>query len=234
MNLVFDLDDTLYDLMDPFQKAFEKLLADRTEIDCEDVFMKSRIYCDIVLYREKEGLIRPEDAFYERMRMTCEDVGISITGEETRQFEAEYRFHQTNIQLWGFIKELLDECKRKRVPIAVLTNGSHKGQQSKVDALGLGNWFKDGSIFISEDIGCHKPDLYAYKYIERQLHFRPEDTWYIGDTYESDIIGASRAGWHTIWTNHRKRPCPEAISRADEEITEKEQLLPLLRALGIL
>lgn len=234
MNLVFDLDDTLYNLMGPFQEAYEKLWAGRTELDCEEFFKKSRIYCDMVLYREKAGLIRPEDAFYERMRLTCQDAGFSVTREEAKQFEEEYRAGQRRIQLWDFIKEMLDACKQAGVPIAILTNGSCKGQQPKVDVLGLGKWFKEDHIFISEKVGCHKPDLYAFQYIEKKLGFKPEETWYIGDTYESDIIGASGAGWHTIWMNHRRRPCPEPVSRADRELTEKEKLLSLLRELGVL
>lgn len=234
MNLVFDLDDTLYDLMGPFQEAYEKLWAGRTALDCEEFFKKSRVYSDVVLHKEKAGLIRPEDAFYERMRLTCEAAGFSISREEARQFEAEYRGGQKRIRLWDFIKDMLDVCKRENVPIAVLTNGSCKGQQIKMDALGLVNWFKEDHIFISERVGCHKPDLHAFQYVEKALGFQPEETWYIGDTYESDIVGASGAGWHTIWMNHRKRPCPEPVSRADAEITEKEQLLPLLREIGIL
>ena len=42
MNLIFDVDDTMYDLMWPFQKAFEKVLADKTDVGCEAFFSRSR------------------------------------------------------------------------------------------------------------------------------------------------------------------------------------------------
>ncbi|MDO4313143.1 MAG: HAD family hydrolase [Eubacteriales bacterium] len=234
MNLVFDIDDTIYDLREPFEKAYKKLLAHRTRMSGEELFMKSRVYSDLVLRQEKEGNIRSEDTFYERMRLTCQDAGILLTREEGRQFEAEYRYHQANIQVFSFMKEILDECRKKQVPIAVLTNGSRQGQQKKIDVLSLKDWFDDDRIFISGVTGYQKPDVHAFRYVEEKLHFLPKETWYIGDTYEADIIGASQAGWHTIWMNHRNRPCPEAASRADREITKGEQLLSQLQSLQIL
>lgn len=234
MNLVFDIDDTLYDLMEPFQKAYEKLLAPRTEMSGEEMFLKSRVYSDIVLEQEKEGKVRPEDSFYLRMKMTCQDAGIALTREEGRAFEEEYRHHQKHIRIFECAREVLDECKEKGIPVAVLTNGSRSGQQRKADSLGLQEWIENNRIFISGSIGYQKPDVKAFQYIEEKLAFRPEETWYVGDTYEADIIGASAAGWHTVWMNHRNRVCPEGISRADAEVKEKEQLPELLRSLGIL
>ena len=44
--IIFDLDDTLYDLMEPFQKAHEEVFGDKTGADCEKLLMASRIYSD--------------------------------------------------------------------------------------------------------------------------------------------------------------------------------------------
>ena len=44
MNLIFDLDDTLYDLMGPFELVHKKLYADKTDADCTELFIKSRDY----------------------------------------------------------------------------------------------------------------------------------------------------------------------------------------------
>lgn len=231
MNFVFDLDDTLYDLRGPFEKAYEKFLDGRIEVSCAELFLKSRIYSEIVLRQEKDGIVPPEDAFYERMRLTCQDVGYLLTREEGRQFEAEYRDHQAKIQLFGFAKDVLEECIKNGRGLAVLTNGNRKAQQRKIDALGLNNWIDSDRIFISGEIGYQKPDAEAFKYIEKQLHFLPEETWYVGDTYEVDVVGADGAGWHTIWLNHRKRSCPEAVCRADKEITQGEQLLSLIQSI---
>ena len=41
-NIIFDVDDTLYNLMEPFEKAHKELMAARTDADCEKLFEASR------------------------------------------------------------------------------------------------------------------------------------------------------------------------------------------------
>lgn len=133
LNLVFDMDDTMYDLMEPFKKAHEKLFAGRVSADCTELFMKSRIYSDIILEKEKDGKIRKEDTFFERLRMTYGDAGLVINREESEGFEEAYRYYQTKIEMFDFMEEVLDYCKRQKIRIAVLTNGRSEGQRRKAD-----------------------------------------------------------------------------------------------------
>lgn len=231
INLVFDIDDTMYDLMGPFKKAHEKVFADKTDADSAELFKNSRVYSDIILEQEKKGNIRREDTFYERLRMTYQDAGLKISRAESDRFEAEYRYCQTVIHMFDFMPEVLDYCRKEKIPSAVLTNGNHKGQWRKVSALNLLKWFTPDQIFISGDIGYHKPDVRAFRTLGERMHFLPEQTWYIGDTYESDVVGASRAGWRTIWLNHRLRACPDRESLADKELTRGEELLSCIDSL---
>lgn len=231
INLVFDIDDTMYDLMAPFKKAHEHFFADRVSADPMELFKKSRIYSDIILEREKNGEISSRDSFHERLRMTYQDVGLNIKREESDEFEAKYRYYQTNIEMFDFMRKVLDYCKEADLPIAVLTNGNYKGQWRKAEALNLQKWFSPEQIFISGELGYHKPDVRAFQAVGERMHFQPEKTWYVGDTYESDIAGASQAGWHTIWLNHRMRACPDKNCIADKEISSGKKLLHLLRSL---
>lgn len=227
--IVFDVDDTMYDLMWPFYKAYEQVLADRTTAGCEELFLRSRINSDIVLEKEKQGLIKPEDAFYQRMKMTCEDVGVSIAREECEAFEKEYRYFQTRIELFDFMKEILDCCREKQISIAFLTNGNRRDQGKKISVLHLEQWFEENKMFISGEIGYHKPDVRAFQTIQERLAIQPAETWYIGDSYENDVLGAYNAGWHTIWLNHRRRKCPDLKCLAEIEVKSGADLLCLFK-----
>lgn len=231
VNFVFDLDDTMYDLMQPFKKAHDKLFAERTHAGCAELFKKSRVYSDILLEQEREGKIAKEDAFYERLRLTYGDAGLTVKREEGDRFEAEYRYYQTRIEMFDFMEEVLDFCTEARTGLAVLTNGNSEGQRRKTAALKLWRWFEDEWIFPTGEIGYHKPDVRAFKEVERRMDFLPEDTWYIGDTYESDVTGAKASGWRTIWLNHRGRRCPVKVSEATEELKSGKELLPLLQCI---
>lgn len=228
INLVFDIDDTMYDLMEPFRKTHEEFFADRTSAECTELFFKMRSYSDIILEQEQRGEIPTSEAFYRRIVPTYRDVGIHVGREEGARFEKMYRYEQSRIQLFDFMKEILDYCRQEKIRMAVLTNGTHENQRRKIAALKLEQWFEPENLFVSAELGYHKPDTRAFKMIEERMGFRPENTWYVGDTYECDIVGAEESGWHTIWLNHRKRTCPEQVCRAEVELKEGKELLPLI------
>ena len=68
----------------------------------------------------------------------------------------------------------------------------------------------------------------AFRLFESKLGFTPEDLWYIGDTYEADILSAGNAGWHSVWFNHRKRARRTDLPPADIEIQSKEDIFQLV------
>ena len=53
-NIIFDVDDTLYNLMEPFEKAHKELMAARTDADCEELFEASRTYSDEAFCMSRE------------------------------------------------------------------------------------------------------------------------------------------------------------------------------------
>nr|WP_269140883.1 HAD family hydrolase [Pectinatus cerevisiiphilus] len=225
------MDDTLYDLMQPFQNVHKELYIDKTNIDCNELFIKSRIYSDKILELEKKGFISSKDCFYLRIKKTYHDAGITISKKDAELFEVKYRYHQARISLPDIIVKILNLCRKNHILIAILSNGRRQVQYRKILALGLNRWFSDDKIFISEDTGYLKPDINAFKYIEKQLNIISAETWYIGDTYETDIIGAYNAGWKTVWFNHRQRLCPEPTSLADKEVKSSADLLSAVEKL---
>ena len=57
----------------------------------------------------------------------------------------------------------------------------------------------------------------------------PEETWFIGDTFEIDVVGAKNSGWHVIWFNHRNRPMPEGDIVPDVEVTSGQELFEYIK-----
>ena len=231
MNLIFDLDDTIYNLMGPFQIAHEAIFADKVDVDCTEVFMRSRIVCDDILTKEKAGLIAPEECFYQRIKLIYQAYGVDVDRETAEEFEKIYRSEQVKIKPYETLVEILDFCREKEIPRAVLTNGKEKNQRAKAEALGMERWFPDDRIFASGAIGHQKPEPEAFLYIQEKMHLNPEETWYIGDTYDFDVEGAHSAGWKTIWFNHRRRSCPTPENLADLEVSSEEELKKVIEQL---
>lgn len=229
MYFVFDLDDTLYDLMEPFQRAHNELFAVRTEVPCQQLFLSSRRYSDEAFYQWVQGLISKKEEFSYRIRKTYEAVGVTVSEEEIQEFEAKYRAYQKEIHLPDKMISLLEDLKNKRISMAILSNGKNKDQKKKVESLGITNWISEEKIFISENLLAPKPDVRAFQTVEQKLQLNPEDTWFVGDTYEVDIVGAMKAGWNTIWYNHRKKNIPPGGALPDYEVEDIKKLRNTIR-----
>lgn len=224
INIIFDVDDTLYNLMEPFARAHEELFADRTDASSDELFMASRSYSDVAFRLSREGKLPKEDEFAYRIQRTYRDVQIPLTREEAGLFEKRYRYYQNFIHVPPLMEQLLTECKERKLTMGVLTNGTEAAQGKKIKNLRLDRWFAPENIFISDVVGVSKPDARIFEFVGLQLDLHPADTWYIGDSFEMDVIGAKSAGWHVIWFNHRKRPMPGGDIRPDFKVTSLHEL----------
>ena len=205
-NVIFDVDDTLYDLMEAFDKVHKEFFEDKTKEDCEELFKRSRIYSDEAFYMAREGKISHDDEFAYRIQKT----------------------YQKHIHVPDGIKALLSECKKQGKTMGLLTNGTVRHQGKKLKTLGLPQWFDKDEMFISDAIGYTKPNIKAFQIVQDKMNLIPEETWFVGDTFEVDVVGAKKAGWHVIWFNHRKRPMPEGDIRPDLEVRTVEELMDVI------
>ena len=229
IHMIFDLDDTLYDLAEPFYLAHREVFPEHSEIDCKALFEKFRIHADIILHKEKAGLIPPEDCMPLRIKRTYEEVGLKLDQETIAYFERTYRDRQKNIVLPEKIEKLLNECKSLDIPMFIFSNGKSAAQRNKIKALGLDAWFADDQIFISEEVGYLKPRLEAFLGVQKAMKAEPGQIWYVGDTYDADVTGSKNAGWNVIWFNHRKRRVEENL--ADVTVETPEELLMAIKNL---
>lgn len=232
MNFVFDVDDTLYDMMQPFVRAFNALWKDGREgIDLRALFVRSRFYGDRIFDQVVSGKLSVDESGEYRISKAMADFAHAISAEEARRFQQYYRRFQYDIRLSDTMRELLDFLKEEGCRMAILTNGVARHQQKKIDGMGLSKWFAKDHIFISEAIGASKPDPQAFAYLEDRLHIKKEDTWYIGDSIVHDVEGAKGALWHMIFLNRRDHDASKARFQPDKTVKKEEELKALIKEL---
>ena len=56
----------------------------------------------------------------------------------------------------------------------------------------------------------------------------PQETLLVGDTFESDIVGANMAGWQTVWLNRRQREMPEGEVVPNFCVRHEEELYDVI------
>ncbi len=224
MNFIFDVDDTLYNQITPFLDAYKEIkLEDKYNVDVEELFKRSRKYSDEVFDQVSKGSMSIDESGVYRITKAFLDEKIQIPKEIALQLQQLYRKKQKEIKLSNTMQRILMYCIHHNHTIGVITNGPSIHQQGKVDALQLINYMPKEHIFISGNYGINKPDARLFEICEQQLNIKKEETFYIGDSYENDVIGAKNAGWKCIHLNRRKQPLHKDatyIVENEEEVFE--------------
>ena len=218
--IVFDVDDTLYDQLIPFQLAYEKNF-DFTDIPIEKLFNYSRFYSDKVFNKSENGLISLDDLHIYRIQKAFNHFDKSITEEQGRNFQCDYQMNQAKIELLPEMGKALDICSQYGVRLGIITNGPAEHQMKKIKDLKLNRWIPDDHIFISGQLGYAKPDIKLFRYVEKMMKLDTENTFFVEDSFANDIVGAKNAGWNAVWINRRNRVISDYEASPDFIIDEK-------------
>lgn len=225
---VFDVDDTLYDQVQPFKRAYIKLFG-REDDNIDKIFVSSRKYSDEVFEASESGLMTMEEMYIYRIRGALGDFGISVSDERALAFQRYYEEFQREITMSGQIKRLLSDL-RPRAKMGVITNGPTKHQWSKINALGLTKWIPGQNILVSGEVGAAKPGRKIFDLAIDRMELDKNEAYFVGDSPENDVAGAANAGWKTIWFNRRNRE--DALSvKPDYTVRSEGELYDLLMGL---
>ena len=150
---------------------------------------------------------------------------ISLTAEE----EADFLMRCNEMDTMPGIREALAKFQEIGIPMYVLSNSSFTAEALSVilHRLGIGHFFTE--VWSSADFGRIKPcrDFFEMG-IEKALQDNPgaerKDILFVGDTYETDVIGAQEAGIEVVWINHRDADAEHADQRSVHMISGTEEL----------
>lgn len=53
--------------------------------------------------------------------------------------------------------------------------------------------------YVSSEVGFRKPGPAFFRAVERSLELEPRQILLVGDDWENDVLGGSRAGWRVAW-----------------------------------
>ncbi len=87
----------------------------------------------------------------------------------------------------------------------ILTNGMHTAQTGRFNQSPIKPYIKE--MFISEDMGCQKPDKEYYDQVFAAIGLTDKtQAVMVGDSLTSDIQGGINGGIDTIWYNPNHKP----------------------------
>ena len=229
-DLYIDFDDTLYDTHGnsvlALAELFDLLRLDRYFAEPQlfyDEYWKTNID---LWTRYSKGEITRDYLIVERFRRPL-SFGEGLEPTEAYCLEASDRFLDLCASKPGLVegaRDLMDYLKAKGYRMHMCSNGFHEVQYKKLRSCGLDGHFD--TVVLSEDAGYNKPALEYFEYALRVTGAKRETTLMIGDNFNTDILGAKRAGLATAYFN--RYPEYPATEPVDYEVTALSELKIIL------
>lgn len=202
--ITFDLDDTLWDVRPALIKAeqaqndwLRKHYPQALEgIDQAGLNQRKR-----TLLKQQPELIhhisRFRQTFLEHLLLEAGIPPAEAVEAAMGAFQA-FIARRHDVALFEHAEPVLQTLSARYL-IGALTNGN-----AAVDKTPLGRYFN--FALKAEDVGAAKPETALFEAALAHAKAEPSALVHIGDSHDHDIVGAHRAGVHSIWLRSGDEP----------------------------
>ena len=196
-NLIFDLDNTLYDFSKVW-KISNKLVFEYLGYDklttYEEFFKLYKSVNNQLVKEVLKGSLKIIELRDKRLMLTLKQFGLELTAEDCnfyyeKQFEYILESITPDEEVNLKIRQLQDKYN-----MIILTNGKSYEQRMKLKKLGLENIFK---LYISGETHISKPKERAFLNVLETEGILAVETMMIGDSLYHDIVPAKKLGLKT-------------------------------------
>lgn len=193
--VLVDLDNTLYEYNSCNDYANERtwnFFASKYKISNEktkELFLIARK--NVKIKHAHTAFSHSRQLYFEEMlRLVNHLNNIEVAAKELDDYF--WKNYFSKMILYNKVVEFFEVCKRKNIPIVLITDLTSEIQNKKVDYLGIKKYFS--GIITSEDIGVEKPDKKMFIAAMEILKTQIPNTLMIGDDVLKDIEGAKSFG----------------------------------------
>jgi len=90
-------------------------------------------------------------------------------------------------------EETLRYLHAKGLRLFVLSNNDER-LHTILKGLIIGQFFEE--VFVSAELGAEKPALSLFQLVQSRIEVSPSKILHVGDSFNEDVQGAVKAGWH--------------------------------------
>jgi len=195
--IFFDLDDTLFDRKEAQRQVLHLIIQEYADLfaglDAEIVIKAFRQADEIgINAMEKGHSLKQARVIRGKEFLKILNLDEIYSDEITEMYLNLYP--SLNIAIDGALSVL--EKLSDRFQLGIITNGSTEVQNRKINGIGINDFFE--CVIISDEIGCRKPDPRIFETARNLLSREPKECMHIGDSYNSDVVGAKNAGFFCL------------------------------------
>jgi HAD superfamily hydrolase (TIGR01549 family) len=153
--------------------------------------------------------------------LVMDRLGIGEQREEL-QHAVEKTFNDpSHVQLFPETLQVLESLRSRGFRLGVISN-HHEGLLRVLEHHGLERQFE--TVTYSQEVGAEKPDPRIFRAALERAGCSPEDALHVGDSFESDVLGAQRVGIRAILVDRTGVGAAPDCPR----VKDLRELLPLL------
>jgi putative hydrolase of the HAD superfamily len=200
-HLFFDLDNTLYDFGTnsylALEATYEQLNLLPPDLPFAEYFETYTRVNDALwaLYREKK--LHKEILRGKRHENSLSEFNIKQEIAPLTIDNLYLKLMTTQTELFPNTLEVLTELKKRGYHLHIITNGFKEVQNDKLINTGLLKFISN--IYISEEIKSPKPSREIFEHAIKSSNARKKESLMIGDSWESDIVGAKNFGIDQVY-----------------------------------
>lgn len=225
-HVFLDVDNTILDFNKAEAIALEKTLSALSVPHSPEVI---RRYSQLNLAQWKlleQGKLTREQVKVRRYQLLFDELKTDASPEKAARIY-EGLLGQGHYFMDGAVEML--QALYGSFHLYLATNGTASVQKSRLKSAEIEPFFEQ--IFISEELGCNKPETAFFKRCFAAIpDFKKEEAVMVGDSLTSDILGGIRAGIRTVWFNKDLNESSGEI-RPNHTIKALSELPGLLRSM---
>jgi YjjG family noncanonical pyrimidine nucleotidase len=228
-HLFFDLDHTLWDHNTNSKLALEEVYQ-HFNLHALGISSSHQFYLTFNHINHQlwdlyeQGTIAQPALRHQRFRMIFSELGCydySLCDEISDSY---INISVKKPNLLPNAKPVLDYLFPK-YPLHIITNGFIEVQNIKMTSGGIKHYFRE--IVTSQNSGYKKPDVGIFEYALDLVGAKASECLMIGDSFQSDIVGATKAGIDTVFFNPDGR-------KQELTLKPKHEVKDLIELKGIL
>ncbi|MED4390441.1 MULTISPECIES: HAD family hydrolase [Priestia] len=187
--VIFDLDGTLLDR----DSSLKHFIQDQYERYSKELaHIPKQKYISRFIELDQKGYVW-KDKVYQQL---LNEYDLSnLTWEE--MLDDYLHYFPAHCVPFLHMEHVLKELKKKGLLLGMITNGFTDFQWMNIKALRIDHYFD--TILVSEQEGIKKPHKDIFLRALKALDVSAEESVYIGDHPENDVLGARGAGIHAVW-----------------------------------
>lgn len=229
--IFFDLDDTLWNFsansavslkkLYDISPILKKLFKDINEFI--DIYHKNN---SLMWDYYAKGNVTTKELKVERWRRTLATRQFEVLTAVCEELDRNYlEILAQGEEKFEGVEEMLQRLTKKYL-IAILSNGFIKTQYQKLHYSGLEKYVT--RTIVSEEIGINKPNPKIFEYAVQETGVS-NPYLMVGDNGETDIYGAMKSGWHTIWYNPEGKEFPISSMEMEQEGVDSSLLFAIVK-----